>query len=227
MPIRPIHIVEALSELGGQAHLDEIVAKVVEIVPDHEAVDPAASVRARLQENSSDSHRFKGRNDLFASVYGLHAKAGVWRLRADALSPGNPDGLQDEAEADIVASEGRAVLRMHLRRERSKALVDAFKKKLTSFACEACGTDMGAVYGELGQGYIEAHHRRPVSEIVPGEVTKLSDLAALCPNCHRMIHRNGLMSVEELALRLKAGTRTYPVAAEAAVPWVEGDEKGN
>ncbi|RYG58029.1 MAG: restriction endonuclease [Alphaproteobacteria bacterium] len=221
MPIRPIHIVEALSELGGQAHLDLIVARVVEIVPDHEAVDPAASVRARLQENSSDSHRFNGRHDLFASVYGLDAKAGVWRLRSDPLSPGDPDSVLDEAEADIEAREGRAVLRMHLRRERSRALIDAFKKKLETFTCEACGTDMEAIYGSLGKGYIEAHHRRPVSQIKAGETTKLSDLAALCPDCHRMIHRNGLMSVEGLAMHLKARAQRYPMAAEPAAAWVD------
>ena len=221
MPIRPIHIVEALSELGGQAHLDRIVARVVEIVPDHEAVDPAASVRARLQENSSDSHRFNGRNDLFASVHGLDAKAGVWRLRVDPLSPGDPDGVLDEAEAYIEAQEGRAVLRMHLRRARWRAPIDAYKKTLKTFACEACGTDMEAIYGSLGKGYIEAHHRRPVSQIKAGETTKLSDLAALCPNCHRMIHRNGLMSVEDLAMHLKATAQPYPLAAEPAAAWVD------
>lgn len=224
MPIRPIHIVEALSELGGEAHLDQIVAKVVEIVPDHRAVDPAASVRARLQENSSDSHRFKGRSDLFASVYGLEAKAGVWRLRSDPLSPGDPDGVMDEAEAYIEAVEGRAVLRMHLRRERSQALINAFKKSLKTFACEVCGTDMEAIYGSLGKRYIEAHHRRPVSQIKAGETTKVSDLAALCPNCHRMIHRNGLISVEELAALLEARRRRYPIAAEPSAAWSEGED---
>lgn len=221
MPIRPIHIVEALSELGGQAHLDQIVAKVVEIVPDHEADSPASSVRARLQEYSSDSSHFKNKGDLFASVYGLDAKAGVWRLRSDPLSPGDPDSILDEAEADIEAREGRAVLRMHLRRERSRTLIDAFKKQLKTFACEACGIDMETIYGSLGKGYIEAHHRRPVSQIRAGETTRLSDLAALCPNCHRMIHRNGLISVEELAMHLKVVAQPYPMAAEPAAAWVD------
>lgn len=215
MPIQPSHIVEALSQLGGEAHLDQIVAKVVELVPDHEAVSPASSVRARLQENSSDSPHWKRKADLFQSVHGLAARAGVWRLRFDELSPGNPDAVLDEAEAEIEAVEGKARLRTHLRRERSRSLITAFKESLTRFACEACGDDMGELYGELGAGYIEAHHRVPVAQIREGEPTRLSDLAALCPNCHRMIHRNGLMSVEALAAHVRAMRTRYPIAAEA------------
>ncbi|WP_420719722.1 HNH endonuclease [Streptomyces sp. NRRL WC-3618] len=39
-----------------------------------------------------------------------------------------------------------------------------------------------------GAGYIECHHVIPLH--VAGEgTTKLSDLALICSNCHRMIHR--------------------------------------
>lgn len=213
MPIRPEHIVEALSQLGGEAHLDQLVPKVVEIVPDHKAASPAASVRARLQENWAGSAHFKG-NDLFENVYGPAARAGVWRLKSDLLAPGNPDSVLDGAEADIGTQEGRATLRVHMRRERSRKLINQFKASLTSFACEACGDDMGAIYGELGAGYIEAHHKVPVAQIEEGVTTKLSDLAALCANCHRMIHRNGLMAVEDLAAHMRARRPSFAVAAE-------------
>ncbi len=65
--------------------------------------------------------------------------------------------------------------------------------------CEVCGFDFEKVYGELGSGYIEVHHKRPVSE---GEhITDLNkDLVMLCSNCHRMIHRgrDHMITVEEL-----------------------------
>lgn len=73
---------------------------------------------------------------------------------------------------------------------------------------------MEAIYGELGTGYIEAHHKVPVALIEEGETTKLSDLAALCANCHRMIHRNGLMSVEALAAHLRVRRPAFAIAAE-------------
>ena len=152
--------------------------------------------------------------DLFVSVHGVLNKKGVWRLKSDVLSPEDPDGVLDPAEAETEAEEGRATLRVHLRRERSRKLIDDFKASLKSFACEACGDNMGAIYGELGLGYVEAHHKVPVALIEEGQTTKLSDLAALCANCHRMIHRNGLMSVEDLAAHLRARRPTFAIAAE-------------
>lgn len=214
MPIRPEHIVEALSQLGGEAHLDQLVPKVVELVPDHEAKNPAASVRARLQNYCAASPHYLEHGDLFESVHGLAKRAGVWRLKSDVLNPKDSDGVLDPTEVEIEAQEGRAVLRVHLRRERSRKLINDFKASLTSFACEACGEDMEAIYGELGTGYIEAHHKVPVALIEEGETTKLADLAALCANCHRMIHRNGLMSVEALATHLRARRPAFAIAAE-------------
>ena len=65
--------------------------------------------------------------------------------------------------------------------------------------CKVCGFDFVKVYGQLGAGYIEVHHKKSVSE---GErITDLdNDLVMLCSNCHRMIHRgrNHMMTVEEL-----------------------------
>jgi hypothetical protein len=50
----------------------------------------------------------------------------------------------------------------------------------------------GECYGPVGQGYIEAHHLRPISTLGEGVVVTYdvaTDFAVLCPNCHRMIHR--------------------------------------
>jgi 5-methylcytosine-specific restriction protein A len=45
------------------------------------------------------------------------------------------------------------------------------------------------LYGDVGHGFIEVHHVRPVHELQPGDKTKLGDLVLVCANCHRMIHR--------------------------------------
>ena len=69
--------------------------------------------------------------------------------------------------------------------------------------CEVCGFDFNAVYGELGSGYIEAHHRVPLSELSGESKTRLDDLALVCSNCHRMLHREiNTLSVDELKKRL-------------------------
>lgn len=105
---------------------------------------------------------------------------------------------------DYEASEGGAVLRLHLSRERDRKLVA--KKKQQAIAangrlvCEVCSFDFAARYGELGDGFIEAHHRKPVSQLTEGEKTRLDDLALVCANCHRMLHRyNRVISIDELA----------------------------
>ncbi|MBQ9432959.1 MAG: HNH endonuclease [Synergistaceae bacterium] len=65
--------------------------------------------------------------------------------------------------------------------------------------CEVCGFDFGKAYSELGAGYIEVHHKKPISD---GErITNLNEyLVMLCSNCHRMIHRgkDHMITVDEL-----------------------------
>lgn len=64
--------------------------------------------------------------------------------------------------------------------------------------CQICGFSFAEKYGEIGEGFIEVHHKRPISDGVQ-EVNPKTDLACLCSNCHRMIHRNnGVMTIEEL-----------------------------
>ncbi len=63
--------------------------------------------------------------------------------------------------------------------------------------CVACGFNFEEMYGERGIGFIHVHHLRPVSE---GEykLKPINDLRPVCPNCHAMIHRYGVLSIEEL-----------------------------
>jgi hypothetical protein len=56
-------------------------------------------------------------------------------------------------------------------------------------ACMCCGFDFGHTYGDHGRGYIECHHLRPLSMNEERD-TPLKEVAVLCANCHRMIHRH-------------------------------------
>lgn len=56
--------------------------------------------------------------------------------------------------------------------------------------CQVCGFDFEKAYGALGRGFIEVHHKKPLySYNEETEVDPIEDLACLCSNCHRMIHR--------------------------------------
>lgn len=56
--------------------------------------------------------------------------------------------------------------------------------------CQACGLRFEDVYGELGVGYIQVHHRVPVSTLGDSYfVNPVTDLVPVCANCHAMLHR--------------------------------------
>lgn len=130
------------------------------------------------------------------------------RAAADAIRAAVASGevpLLGAADDDEMteAPEGRLLTSQHRRRERNRKLVDDRKpqalKRYGRLECEACGFDFEARYGERGRGFIECHHTRPVHTLVPGDVTRLVDLALMCANCHRMIHASRpWLSVDEL-----------------------------
>jgi 5-methylcytosine-specific restriction protein A len=65
-------------------------------------------------------------------------------------------------------------------------------KKFHGMTCQACGFNFAKCYGELGEGFIEAHHLKPIATLTEGVAVKYdvaADFAVLCANCHRMIHR--------------------------------------
>ena len=100
-------------------------------------------------------------------------------------------GIPDEDEDEVP--EGRVLFRLHRARERDRKLVRRKKASVLAaggaLECEACQIVFGDTYGALGQDYIEVHHRVPLH--VSGEtLTRLADLALVCANCHRMIHRS-------------------------------------
>lgn len=111
-------------------------------------------------------------------------------------------GPVDEDESGF--EEG--AFKEHRIRERNKALVKAAKARFKTLHgrlyCTACGFDFAETYGGLGADFIEAHHIKPVSKMQPGETTRIGDLAMVCSNCHRMLHKDGELTVEVLRAKL-------------------------
>lgn len=97
--------------------------------------------------------------------------------------------LLDVAELDIIEAEGRTKLREHLLRERSSLLVAEFKRRLAEPVCSICGFNFFKMYGQIGFGFIEAHHRMPVYSMSEDHRTNVNDLIPVCSNCHSMLHR--------------------------------------
>lgn len=122
---------------------------------------------------------------------------------------GSPGTTIAHAVADEESAlEGRLLHRLHIQRERAPGLVRRKKEQALvrdgALRCEVCDFDFFATYGELGVGFIECHHRVPLSELNTQRTTRLRDLALVCANCHRMLHRLGAGSPDTLRERICA-----------------------
>ena len=109
----------------------------------------------------------------------------------------------DNDEINDSVKEGEVMYKLHKYRERNSKITKTKKERYFKvngkLDCEVCFFDYYAIYGEIGKGFIECHHRKPLSELEPNTETKLSDLALVCANCHRMLHKSiNTLSIEDL-----------------------------
>lgn len=124
------------------------------------------------------------------------------------LGPTETTRSNEPQQDDLEDEEGKRTLKLHETIERKARLVAKFKQSLKSFACTVCAFDFQKHYGPLGRRFIECHHIRRVADMSPGETTKLSDLRAVCSNCHRMLHKGSpMLTVEELRELIKRDPR--------------------
>ena len=111
---------------------------------------------------------------------------------------------QDEINALQSIEERRRYVRHNRIDRHSGAGKQA--KRAHGYVCQVCGFDFAAVYGEVGEKYIEAHHLIPLSSLPEGQPVPMDpkkDFAVLCANCHRMVHRKK----EPLALEVADDSR--------------------
>ncbi len=79
----------------------------------------------------------------------------------------------------------------HRKVERSRTATKK-AKEFHGTRCQACELSFLERYGDIGEGFIEAHHLKPISSLEEGVAVAYdiaADFAVLCSNCHRMIHR--------------------------------------
>lgn len=110
------------------------------------------------------------------------------------------ENLDNESCVIINTMEGNKKLYYTSKYERSPQNRRA-AIKIHGLKCNVCGFDYEKVYGEIGKGYIEVHHKKPLYSLDEAVLIDVKeDLTTLCANCHRMIHRhkNKVLSVEEL-----------------------------
>lgn len=91
---------------------------------------------------------------------------------------------EDEQENAV---EGMLKEVAFFRRKRNRAIRLQCAKN-AGYKCYVCGMDFESVYGERGHEFIEVHHLKPLSSYDGEHEIDLSELCALCSNCHSMVH---------------------------------------
>lgn len=99
--------------------------------------------------------------------------------------------MAENAAALAGGVEGRLRMRSHLSRERNPHLSVQAKRRWADkhggrFPCAVCAAEIGV---SVGRPMIHAHHLFSLGERpADGTLTRIEDLAMLCPNCHAEIH---------------------------------------
>jgi 5-methylcytosine-specific restriction protein A len=116
----------------------------------------------------------------------LSLYAQLVQTRDALVDESDPAAVEEALSAGVEAQRER----WHRRVERNPRLARE-AKRLHGTTCTVCGFNFQQRYGDLGEGFIEAHHLVPLSSL-QGRPTQLSpahDFTVVCSNCHRMLHR--------------------------------------
>lgn len=217
----------------GDASHQEVVAlsKVLNSLPIHSLRPDAQRFRnpAGVTMKLNNFRRFDPTYGGIGLSHGAKADKEIWeefvldqeRLHAVAIAIRACASVTDVVSAPLdeeeyASPEGEVLYRYHKFHERDRSLVSKKKEQALRrhgvLRCEACGFVFTEHYGELGAGFIECHHTVPVAQLRPGQLTKLDDLALVCANCHRMLHRPGkVRSIMDLRTAIKSAQTLHDI----------------
>ena len=100
--------------------------------------------------------------------------------------------------------------------ERSRKLRNVAIEHFTKngiITCDCCGFEFKSFYGEVyGTSCIEIHHLKPIFQYASMSVVQtideaLKNLLPVCPNCHRVIHRNNITAELIPSFKLQLSTK--------------------
>lgn len=165
-----------------------------------------------IEELLMMSAKIKSDEDILAGPYGyISSKALEVYIRfyaqkrnidLDAISYPDISSIPhpDEEEEEKQRLEGRMTEAKVLRRQRNRQARQQCLEA-SGYKCYVCGFDFEKVYGEMGKGFLEVHHIKPLASYDDEHPIPQSDLCALCSNCHSIIHRKkDPIDVKELKL---------------------------
>jgi predicted HNH restriction endonuclease len=130
-------------------------------------------------------------SELTFSSYALEEVSGVIRPLGQF-----PDLAALFSELIIANKEEQRRQHKRTRKERAECI------NFHGTKCAVCGFSFEQEFGEIGMGYIEVHHLKPVAQYAGFQVrivNPIADLRPVCANCHRMLHtKNPPYCIEEM-----------------------------
>ena len=155
-----------------------------------------------LEENCSDSSSWRGQKDYFKFIK-IDGKI-FWGKRQ--FKDYEESDLPHFIERNSKYKEASIKRYFHKIRERNRFIVqekiESVLNNSGKLNCQVCNFNFEEFYGAQGKLFIECHHITPLSKLKPSTVTKLEDLAIVCSNCHRMLHRKPYPSLTQLRSKL-------------------------
>lgn len=109
-------------------------------------------------------------------------------------------GVSTRAVAEPRAIEGLRTETVTYVRGRNKKLRDLALQNAQGI-CEACRVNYQKVLKGKGVRVLQVHHRKQFAVTETPRITRLSDLAVLCANCHMLVHMNPNQAISVKKLR--------------------------
>jgi predicted HNH restriction endonuclease len=117
-------------------------------------------------------------------------EAEIDRLQLDYADTAVSDIEESGFSGETTFAEGRKTRKTHLVIERNGKIRSEFFKAKPSSVCDFCATDTGTTYPWV-ERILDVHHLLPLCSgaRTSKDGTMLDDLVAICPTCHRGVHR--------------------------------------
>lgn len=195
---------ESFTEFPLKLSMDDVEAELADVILADLAERPKYYPYAPYRDG------FRGAQDIYLTKLTPTLAEALRETAGIVASTAQPDVASQTAKATIQEfAEGERSRREAAFFKRNPALRAAAIAK-HGLHCQGCERSLAELYGALGEGYIEIHHldplaERPVAQGAELRVTTVDDVAPLCANCHRMVHRSRpAMSLVDLRLAIAA-----------------------
>ncbi|MES2749490.1 MAG: HNH endonuclease [Patescibacteria group bacterium] len=172
-------IVKVIKENGGAAPLTYIYNHITKFYPDAmDAKDWKAGIRGVLYRELYRGFNFK-RVDI--GVYALTEYDDLETFEGEKITVRNKAALIKKAQAFITTapSHKKHIVKIRIENRNQKKIVS----KLEDYSCQVCGWSI-----EWKDGNGKNRYSIDIDHIIPkanGGGEEISNLWALCPNCHK------------------------------------------